>query len=1337
MKKILATLPRYVRKCYSIKKLFLFILILGDIQNIYATDYYFSSVSGDDNRTSIEAQNPGTPWKSINKLNAFASNLRGNDRVLFKSGESFYGTIKIAKSGVGGAPIVFTSFGSGNKPLITSQIQITNLSPIGNGIYQVDLSAYNLARVQIVLLNNQIQEIGRFPNTGESNGGYLKIASVQSNNSFNSQSGNPYSGLGGEVVIRKNNWIIDRHKISNISGSSISFHDNESHYPPQAGFGYFLENHISLLDLPGEWAYDPSNKKFSINLTGYDVSSVNISISTLDNLVVNNPYTTNIKFSNLHFKGSNGSLLNISRSENITIENSTFEFAGENAIDISDVKGLVIQNNQILSSLNNGINIKYGAPGAIIKNNTIDKSMVFQGMAKSSDLAGIGIYLASDSDNSLIQLNRITSVGFNAIHFGGNYTKVLNNYIDNFCKFKQDGGGIYTNSDGFRDRNNTGREISGNIVLNGKGTKNGTMEEVNMAEGIYIDDNSSGVKISENTVAFMSGKGIFLHNSFNIQILNNLFYRSHSQIQMTHDFIGDPIRNITVNGNIFSSVEKLDNIFTVYSVLDDIGSLGSIDSNYFLDPFGIDFFIHTKSSADPALGIKRNLGSWKNSFGYDVNSIKPVFDLSTTKIVSSNLIKESSFSEGSSIIDGVYNASSKVATSGISGHTFVINPNNSNSATAYIQIGNVSKGEKIMLEFDLIGTPEDKAIELFLEGTFNIDNGEGNKIVSTKSSVTHYAEILESKASNSNESIVFRIPSTANEIYLDNIKISKVQTEEIPKEDFIFFDYNYSGTAIQKSLDGTYMDAKNQQFVGSVTIPAYGSVLLAKVSSEGSELTNQAPTVQLIKPVQKEEFIWGINKVQLEAIALDPEGEIKNVEFYNWGTLVKTVTVAPYVFEWPNAEIGDYQVYAKVTDVGNLTAVSETINFSVKPEKISYSPQMIDPINNSVFILNKDPVVLKTNATSSGLTITKVEYFNWGYSVITVTEAPFEYAWNRIHADNFKVYALVTDNAGNVYKTNETNFEVQAVENTIPTVDMVTPYNGQSFILGTDLVTLKAQVSDPTKVKKLQFYNWGFPMVEANSYPFSFDWTKIEVGDYKIYAEVTDINGAIAKSETITFSVTPSTSIVKTVNVSISQPYEGQHFILGRDLVTLKANSNFTASKVEFYNWGFPLVEAPVSTMQYDWTKIEQGEYLVYAIVTDSNGVEHKSGTIRFWVKSNSAARTTEKEIIDLKSSSIPVEKEIDLNKQLEIIDDSSVYGIKMGPNPTSGILNLYFEDYPQNLDGIVRVVDIRGIELISAKFNTNDGNIRLDLTSIPIGIYIVMLDFGNKGIQTKKLIRN
>ena len=116
------------------------ILLLLTSQTLVGRNYYFSTASGDDSRTSAQAQNPATPWKSINKLNSFFTSLVPGDSVLFKRGETFYGSIKVAKSGTSSLPIVIGAYGTGVKPLITGFTTLSSWTSLGNGIYQSEVT---------------------------------------------------------------------------------------------------------------------------------------------------------------------------------------------------------------------------------------------------------------------------------------------------------------------------------------------------------------------------------------------------------------------------------------------------------------------------------------------------------------------------------------------------------------------------------------------------------------------------------------------------------------------------------------------------------------------------------------------------------------------------------------------------------------------------------------------------------------------------------------------------------------------------------------------------------------------------------------------------------------------------------------------------------------------------------------------------------------------------------------------------------------------------------------------------------------------------------------------
>ena len=128
-----------------------------------AANFYFSSSSGNDSRTSAEAQNPATPWRSLSKLNSFFASLQPGDSVLFKRGDTFYGTITVGRSGTVSSPIVLSAYGSGAKPIISGFTTLSNWVSKGGGIYE----CYNAslgAEVKMVTLNNEVQAMGRYPN---------------------------------------------------------------------------------------------------------------------------------------------------------------------------------------------------------------------------------------------------------------------------------------------------------------------------------------------------------------------------------------------------------------------------------------------------------------------------------------------------------------------------------------------------------------------------------------------------------------------------------------------------------------------------------------------------------------------------------------------------------------------------------------------------------------------------------------------------------------------------------------------------------------------------------------------------------------------------------------------------------------------------------------------------------------------------------------------------------------------------------------------------------------------------------------------------------------------
>ena len=80
---------------------------------LYATNYYVDAQNGQDNNNGLSEV---TAWKTIAKVNS--STFQPTDQILFKRGEIWRETLLVPSSGTSGRPIVFSAYGSGNKPTI-------------------------------------------------------------------------------------------------------------------------------------------------------------------------------------------------------------------------------------------------------------------------------------------------------------------------------------------------------------------------------------------------------------------------------------------------------------------------------------------------------------------------------------------------------------------------------------------------------------------------------------------------------------------------------------------------------------------------------------------------------------------------------------------------------------------------------------------------------------------------------------------------------------------------------------------------------------------------------------------------------------------------------------------------------------------------------------------------------------------------------------------------------------------------------------------------------------------------------------------------------------------
>ncbi len=581
-------------------------------------NYYLSSSTGDDSRTSTQAQSSATPWKTIAKLNG--STFLPGDSILLKRGDVWHETFIVPSSGNSSSPIIISSYGSGANPILTGFSTITGWTDEGGGLFSktiiVESSILNL-----VTVDGRNTGMGRYPNTGwltyESNNANLSITD-------NQLSGTP-NWTGAEAVIRKNKWMLDRNTITNHSATTLTY-TTGSPWTPKASYGYFIQNSLSTLDIPGEWYYNGT--KFYIFFGPVDPTTKTVKIATINRLAyINNK--SYITFDRLAFEGANTVALQNTSGKNIVIQNCTFNFSGKDAVYIDNTVSsgatMTIDGNTINNSNECALRLRGTTSNTWVKNNSINNTGIIPGSGSSDDdtYDAIVIYGA----NSIIENNTIDSSGHNGIGIRtSSGITARYNYITYFGLTRYDAGGIYSWN---ANSNVTSRTFTKNIILHSKQTSEGVGSVTELSlYGIYLDEYTTNTLVSYNTVAYCHDAGIHILNSADDNIENNVCFDNGYQFSLVHAWnYGVAITGLLVKNNIFLSKTNAQPAFYFRDDSNPFSAFGTADNNYYARPIDDNLVIRTSINGS---NTNRNLANWQSLSTQDMQSKKSPVNITNT-----------------------------------------------------------------------------------------------------------------------------------------------------------------------------------------------------------------------------------------------------------------------------------------------------------------------------------------------------------------------------------------------------------------------------------------------------------------------------------------------------------------------------------------------------------------------------------------------------------------------------------------------------------------------------------------------------------------------------------
>jgi parallel beta-helix repeat protein len=387
-----------LKKSNYMKKLLITFLVLISLYASAQKTYYVSASGNDTNDGS-----QGSPIKTINKAISLAV---PGDRILLNGGDAFYGGV-IPKSGTINAPITFGSYGIG-KAIITGFSDVTGWSQVGN----IWTSAISVSSVNMVIINGSFAPIGKWPNGN-------KVYNTITSSTSNSVTSSTITGnwTGGQLVIRKNHWIIDKGPVTAQSGSTVTYTPPNTTYNPQPGWGFFIQNHQSACDQQNEWFF--SGGKLGI----YSASQpANVKACTTDNLVQVNA-NAYINFFGLQFVGSNAAAVTITSGHDIIFESCVDKNIIDTFCNVKDDGG--------------GIYTYTGTSAVVYSQRFVTNNIVQNGGGAGSgtnttNSDAFGIYMDGNASEVTIDSNYIQNCGSSGIFLHGNHNlTVTNNTVYN------------------------------------------------------------------------------------------------------------------------------------------------------------------------------------------------------------------------------------------------------------------------------------------------------------------------------------------------------------------------------------------------------------------------------------------------------------------------------------------------------------------------------------------------------------------------------------------------------------------------------------------------------------------------------------------------------------------------------------------------------------------------------------------------------------------------------------------------------------------------------------------------------------------------------------------
>lgn len=495
--------------------------VLGAAMAAVAASYHVSP-SGDDS-------NPGSsalPWRNLSQVSK--ARLAPGDSVLLQRGGSWRETLRIPASGTRTAPIVVAAYGPGSSmPEILGTDSVYGALSGGARVARLD----SLAKA--VFVSGQRLRCSRWPDTGWARGTMMGDTALV----VGELSGADWTGASVHLVAEA--WALETRVVKRGGGGTLVF-DNKTMFRKDT-VRFFLTNHLNAMGARPTWSQSLEDRVLRWDASVTAPLEVAVRPDGVD--LRGRSW---VRVQGIRVRGTAQRGLRYSGT-GVSVEGCEFVDPGVDGINGSG-REAVIAGDLVRGATGAGINLANAARSVVSRNtvrNTARMDWIGPDGMTREFWGGRGLSVQGDS--LAIGGNDIDSSGYSGLVFYGRNSVVDSNIVANSCLVTTDGGGIYTWTGRPPAVGSSGSVIRHNFVRDGHNS---------WTHGIYLDDGTHEVRVEGNVVTG-NVAGIFFHNNWSIDAVENISHGNRMQMNFQHDTIAGkdaPMEGLRMERNTLSSL---------------------------------------------------------------------------------------------------------------------------------------------------------------------------------------------------------------------------------------------------------------------------------------------------------------------------------------------------------------------------------------------------------------------------------------------------------------------------------------------------------------------------------------------------------------------------------------------------------------------------------------------------------------------------------------------------------------------------------------------------------------------------------------------------------------